>query len=135
MALQTGEVVEGSIEKLVEYGIFVKLPNEETGLVHISQIADAFVRDVSDYFKVGDSVKVKVLGLNDRGRYELSVKDAEPREPVYASDPPGPAPRRPSGGRGSAMFEERLSDFIKHSDDRSLDLRRNRDARRKGRRR
>jgi S1 RNA binding domain protein len=136
MALQAGEVVEGSVEKLVEYGVFVRLPTEEVGLVHISQIADAFVRDVAEYFKVGDPVKVKVLGTNDRGRYELSVKDAERREPVYAD--PGaaaPPPRRPSGGRTSAEFEERLTDFLKRSDDRLLDLRRNRDARRKGRRR
>ena len=135
MALQAGEVVEGSVEKLVEYGVFVKLPTEEIGLVHISQIADAFVRDVADYFKVGDPVRVKVLGLNDRGRYELSVKDAQPREPIYAPEVPRPAPRRAPSARGSAEFEDRLSDFLKRSDDRLIDLRRNRDARRKGRRR
>ena len=130
MALQAGEVVEGSVEKLVDYGIFVRLPNEEIGLAHISQIADAFVRDVSEYFKVGDPVMVKVLGLNDRGRYELSVKDAGPREPVYAADTARPAPRR-----SSAQFEDRVSEFLKRSEDQLLDIRRNRDARRKGRRR
>ncbi len=132
MPLEVQSVVEGKVTKLTHYGIFVSLPENESGLVHISEIADAFVRDVADYFQVGDSLKVKVLNIDDRGRYELSAKQAEAREPINPDAPT--APRR-RVMKSTPQLEERLSAFMKRSDRLNSELRRNRDARRRGRRR
>jgi len=131
MPLEVRIIVDGNVTKLTHYGIFVSLPEGESGLVHISEIADAFVRDVADYFQVGDPVKVKVLNIDDRGRYELSAKQAEPRQPINPDAPT--TPRR--AVRSSPQFEDRLSTFMKRSDRRISELKRNRDARRRGRRR
>ncbi|MGD8238874.1 MAG: S1 RNA-binding domain-containing protein [Armatimonadota bacterium] len=132
MSLEAGSIAEGTVTKLTHYGIFVSLPDNESGLVHISEIAEAFVRDVADYFQVGDSVKVKVLNIDDRGRYELSAKQAEAREPINPDAPT--APRR-RVRRSTPQFEDRLSSFMKRSDRRISELKRNRDARRRGKRR
>ena len=130
MPVAAGDVVEGKVVKLVKFGIIVSLPEGRSGLVHISEIADAYVRDVADYFEEGNEVKVKILGTDDRGRLQLSAKQAEAREPIR---PVEPSPRGSSQGRQSESFEDRLSTFLKHSEKRLVDLKRNRDGKRKKR--
>jgi S1 RNA binding domain protein len=125
----------------------VSLPDNQSGLIHISEVADEYVHDVSDYFREGDAVKVKVLGKRDEGRYELSAKQAEARKPM-AGAPQRPAGGQPSrgfgggdhrersGGRessGPQSFEERLTDFLKESNRKQNELKRDRDGRRRGR--
>ena len=68
MAIDIGNTVDGTVVKLAEYGVIVRLQGGKTGLIHISEIADTFVRDVKDYFKEHDRVRVKVLSVNDKGR-------------------------------------------------------------------
>ncbi|MBM3498538.1 MAG: S1 RNA-binding domain-containing protein [Armatimonadetes bacterium] len=132
MPVAPGDVVEGKVVKVVKFGVIVEVGEGKQGLVHISEIADAFVRDVGDYFEEGDSAKVKVLGTDDRGRLQLSVKQAETREPIR---PVEPQPRRSDQSRGPESFEERLSAFMKHSEKRLVDLKRNRDPKRRKKRR
>ncbi len=135
MAVELGAIVDGTVEKLLNYGVIVSLPGGESGLIHISEIADEYVRDVSDYFREGDPVKVKVLAAKTEDRYELSAKQAEPRAPLAGTDT---SPERRASGRqdggGSESFEDKLSDFMKRSSQRLNELRRSRDnRRRKGR--
>ncbi|MGQ9732221.1 MAG: S1 RNA-binding domain-containing protein [Candidatus Zipacnadales bacterium] len=133
MPLAAGDVVDGKVVKLMKFGVIVELPEGKQGLVHISEIADAYVRDVGDYFEEGDQTKVKILGTDERGRFQLSVKQAEAREPIRTIEL---EPRdREALPRGSQSFEERLSAFMKSSEKRLVDLKRNRDAKRKKRRR
>jgi len=108
------------------------VPEGKQGLVHISEIADAYVRDVADYFEEGDAARVKILGTDERGRLQLSVKQAEVREPIR---PVEPQTRRSDQLRGPESFEDRLSAFMKHSEKRLIDLKRNRDAKRRKKRR
>jgi S1 RNA binding domain protein len=134
MPVAPGDVVDGKVAKLVKFGIIVSLPEGRSGLVHISEIADSFVRDVGDYFEEGDAVKVKIVGTDEKGRLQLSAKQAEPRAPIRAVEPdprPTPGPQRPL----SASFEERLSSFMKSSEQRLVEIKRSRDAKRKKRRR
>lgn len=149
MAVETGAILDGTVVKLLKYGVIVSLPENTTGLIHISEIANSYVHDVSDFFREGDAVKVKILGKRDEGRYELSAKQAEERKPLEG------APQRPSapvrtegehggggGGRGDRggrsggpqSFEERLTDFLKESNRKQNELKRDRDGRRRGRR-
>ncbi len=123
MSLESGTVLEGVVVKITHYGAFVELPDGKSGLVHISEIADTYVKDVHDYLKEQDRVKVKVLGYNDKGKLDLSVKQA--LDPV----------ERQARVRSKATFEEKLSKFMKDSEERLLDLKRNTEAKRGGRRR
>jgi S1 RNA binding domain protein len=132
MPVAPGDVVEGKVVKVVKFGVIVEVPEGKQGLVHISEIADAYVRDVADYFEEGDAAKVKVLGTDERGRLQLSVKQAEVREPIRPVEPP---PRRSDTPRGPDSFEERLSAFMKHSEKRLVDWKRNREPKRRKKRR
>jgi S1 RNA binding domain protein len=141
MAVETGAILDGTVVKLLKYGVIVSLPENHSGLIHISEIADEYVHQVSDYFREGDAVKVKVLGQREEGRYELSAKQAEPRKPVEGAvlRPAGPPPRTSGGERGGertggGSFEERLTDFLKESNRKHNELKRSRDGKRRGRR-
>lgn len=149
MEFEIGSTVEGTVVKLADYGAIVRLAGGKTGLIHISEVADTFVRDVKDYFKEHDRVRVKILSVNSKGRYELSTKQVEqpPREPALPREQRRPAERVPepinlgpdstAEKRSSAVstFEERFSKFMKDSEDRLLDLKRNIEAKRGRRRR
>ena len=120
MSVDTGSIVEGTVVKITNYGAFVELPDGRSGLVHIREIADTYVKDVHDYLKEQEKVKVKVLGLNDRGKLDLSVKQAlSPEERVARV-------------RAKATFEEKMKAFLKESEERLLDLKRNTEAKRGG---
>jgi S1 RNA binding domain protein len=117
MPLEVGAVVEGVVSGITHFGAFVELPGGKTGLVHISEVADAYVKDIHDYLKEQDHVKVKVLSLDTNGRIGLSIRQANPR------------PRRQT----QAQFEDKLARFIKDSEERAADFRRNQDSKRGGR--
>ncbi len=123
MSLDAGTILEGVVVKITHYGAFVELPDGKSGLVHISEIADTYVKDVRDYLKEQERVKVKVLGYNDKGKLDLSVKQAlDPSE-------------RQARVRAKASFDDKLAKFLKESEERLLDLKRNTEAKRGGRRR
>jgi S1 RNA binding domain protein len=144
MNIEVGTTIKGTVVKVADYGAIVRLPGGKTGLVHISEIADAYVRDVRDYLNEQDEVTVKVLRLNDRGRYELSVKQggespagSVAREPVGAgvahrSSEPTPWTQSEAGrpNRSPTSFEDRLSRFMKDSEERLHELRRNIESKR-----
>ncbi|MEW6048555.1 MAG: S1 RNA-binding domain-containing protein [Bacillota bacterium] len=123
MAVEVGSIIEGKVTGITHFGAFVELPDGETGLVHISEIADTYVRDVRDYLTENQVVKVKVINVAD-GKIGLSIRQ------VY-----GPPQR--TGGRGArarnASFEEKLQRFLKESEQRQQDLRRSVESKRGGR--
>jgi len=119
MELELGNVVEGKVAKVLPYGAIVEMADGVTGLVHISEIAHEFVRDVNDHLKVGDVVKAKVVGVKDQGRYRLSIK---------ALSAPPPQPPRVS----SASLEEKLTRFLRDSQEKQSDLNRARQRNRGG---
>ena len=105
MALVAGSIVEGRVSRVAEFGAFVEVPGGETGLVHISQIAHEYVNNVHDFVKEGDTVQVRVLGYNDRGQLDLSIKDLL-APPTYQPKPK-PLPRQ------SPEFEHKLRSFMR----------------------
>ncbi|OIO92847.1 MAG: hypothetical protein AUJ92_13375 [Armatimonadetes bacterium CG2_30_59_28] len=140
MAVEVGIISEGTVVKLLPYGVLVRLSDGETGLVHISEIDDSYVRDVADYFQLDDTVSVKILGVNDKGKIELSVRQAGGRAAITRSterrpsdqEEPEPVERRRDTHQS---FDEKMSQFMKQSGERLLDLRRNIEAKRGGKKR
>ena len=148
MAVETGQIVQGTVVRLFPYGVLVRLDDGTTGLVHISEIDQNYVRDVADYFQVNDPVTVRILASGERGRVELSVKQALGEGetlPQRAPSPEGEAPRearppaenrdnRDSGPRreSRASFEEKMKEFTASSSERLGDLKRNIENKRGG---
>lgn len=136
-SIEVGAVVEGVVTGITNFGAFVLLPGGETGLVHISEVADTYVRDINDYIQKKDKVKVKILSVNGDGKIGLSIKRASltgSREKKREAAPRRSAPRRNTrfSGRGRMSFEDKLAKFLKDSDERQQDLRRNTESKRGG---
>ena len=135
MSIEVGSVVEGVVTGITNFGAFVELPGGKVGLIHISEVADVYVRDVKDFLKERDTVKVKVLSIDERGKIGLSIKQLQPPSPV-----PSPMPRRAPindnrryGKVNAPSFEDMLTKFMKDSDERLGDLKRNTESKRGGR--
>ncbi len=95
MALEVGEVFEGKVTGITKFGVFVAMPDGKNGLVHISEIANTYVSDINEFVKDGQMVKVRVIGIGDNGKVNLSMKQAE------APTQPRPArPRRDNRDNG-----------------------------------
>lgn len=72
-----GDVVTGKVTGIEDYGIFLSFENNQSGLVHISEISDSFVKNVGDYANINDSLTAKVLSVDEDGHYKLSIKELE----------------------------------------------------------
>lgn len=125
MSIAVGNIVEGVVSGITKFGAFVQLPGGVTGLVHISEVADAYVKDVNDFLKEKDKVKVKVINIDDRGKVGLSIKQANPTTTKKTTN------QRPR--QVQVSFEDKLSKFLKESDERQADLKKNTESKRGGR--
>lgn len=142
MALEVGSIVEGKVTGITHFGAFVELAEGKTGLVHISEVADAYVHDIKDFIKQDDVIKVKIINMQE-GKIGLSIRQvtgsAERGGPSPNGAPPSGRPRgnfrggRGGGGRGRSSFEDKLKGFLKDSDERQQSLRRSQDSKRGGR--
>ena len=74
MPIEIGSEIEGKVPGITNFGAFIDLPEGKTGLVHISQVSDAYGTDINKHLKIGDIVKVKVLGVAKENKYDLSIR-------------------------------------------------------------
>lgn len=95
MEPQVGSILEGKVTTITKFGAFVALGNGKSGLVHISEIANAFVNDVHDFLQEGQTVKVLVLST-ENGKINLSIKKALPQQERPAPRGPRPMTQRPA---------------------------------------
>lgn len=80
MEFQIGDIMVGEVTGIQPYGAFIRFPNEESGLIHISEISSFFVRNVADYVKVGQHVRVKIIDIvQEKEMYRLSLKQVAER--------------------------------------------------------
>ncbi len=89
MEISVGAILEGNIKSITKFGAFVSLPGGRSGLCHISEIAHSYVADVKDFLTEGQEVKVKVVGIDEAGRINLSIKKAAPPPPRPQNAPRG----------------------------------------------
>ena len=135
MQPEVGAVLEGKVSGITKFGAFVNLPGGKSGLVHISEIANTFVNDVSQYVSIGQTVKVKVITVNG-DKLNLSIKRAEetdgtahrPAHNVQSRPQQKTQAARSPEGQVSAptedqAFEDKLKQFMKDSDSRIADNR------------
>ncbi|MEK4563176.1 S1 domain-containing RNA-binding protein [Alkalihalobacillus sp. FSL R5-0424] len=151
MSIEAGSKVQGKVTGITHFGAFVELPGGTTGLVHISEVADNYVKDINEFLKVGQEVLVKVVNVEKDGKIGLSIRKAQDR-PASAPDKtsrPSPASRpsrpfnnsRPQGGnrsqrgnvRQTVTFEDKVSRFLKDSEERLTTIKRQTESKRGGR--
>ncbi len=120
--------MEGVITGITKFGAFVELPGGSTGLVHISEVDDDYVKDINDFYKKSDKVKVKVLSVENNGKIGLSIKQAK-----EGYTPNNKKERKKPESGNKASFEDKMNRFLKESDERLLDLKRNTESKRGGR--
>lgn len=141
MTLQIGEIVEGKVRNIMPFGAFVTLPENKTGLVHISEVAADYVKDINERLTPGDTVKVKILNIDENGKISLSIKKALPPKEKPARTPRAAAQKQPvrpveidwSKPASSEMsFEDKLSKFKQDSDEKIQALKRSNESKRSG---
>ena len=93
MELTVGTVLEGKVKSITNFGAFIALPDNKTGMVHISEVANAYVSDIRQHLTENQEVKVVVIG-NENGKINLSIKRLEPREPREPRQPRENGPRQ-----------------------------------------
>ncbi|MDX1772300.1 MAG: S1 domain-containing RNA-binding protein [Planococcaceae bacterium] len=135
MSIEVGSKVEGKITGITNFGAFVELPGGSTGLVHISEVADNYVKDINEHLKVGDMVEVKVMNVEADGKIGLSIRKAKPQ---------AERPERPQRPRQNSRpndrdrpfkenFEQKMARFMKDSEERLSTLKRATESKRGGR--
>ena len=150
MELTVGAVLEGKVKSITNFGAFIALPENKTGMVHISEVANAYVSDIRQHLTEGQDVKVMVIGT-DNGKINLSIKRLEPkpqrenrrefrsgnapRREGNSGRAPRNAPQQAAPKTADQLFEEKLKAFMSESDSKISSIRQYSDHRTKSRRR
>jgi S1 RNA binding domain protein len=122
MELTVGTILEGKVKSITKFGAFISLPENKTGMVHISEVSNTFVNDIREHLTEGQSVRVKVISVDPAGRINLSIKRAAEPTPRAASNAPFDRRRSSEPERRSAVphapatFEEKLKQFMSDAD-------------------
>lgn len=145
MQIEEGSILQGKISGIAPFGAFVELEGGKTGLVHISEVSSTFVEDISKHLTQGQSVKVKVMSVDENGKIGLSIKRAldddskkvkkrEPRQKNSGAIKGAPEVFEFSGKKNMSemSFEDKLLKFKQDSDEKIQDLKRNTEGKRNG---
>lgn len=138
--VSVGDIVEGKVVSIMPFGAFVEWDKRQSGLVHISEVSREYVKDINEHLKKGQTVKAKVIKIDEKGKVSLSIKQAMPEKPKEKSK----AGRRENSGpvrpadidwsikNDDMSFEDKLSKFKTDSDESLRTLKRNAASKRSG---
>lgn len=153
MALEVGTILEGKITGVKKFGAFVALPENKTGMVHISEVSNEFIQDLESVLHEGQIVKVKVINIAEDGKIALSIKrtlppqerpersgrpnennrqQRAPRQGRPRNDAPYVWQPKPAAPQGEMSFEDMMSRYKSQSEEKISDLRRVTENRRGG---
>ena len=144
MQIEEGMILRGKITGIAAFGAFVELEDGKTGLVHISEVASTFVEDITKHLSQGQTVNVKVMSIDEKGKISLSIKRAaeekaekkkkEPRQKRSGavSGVPEVFEFSSRSGMSDMSFEDKLLKFKQDSDEKIQDLKRNTEGKRNG---
>lgn len=130
MQLTVGEVIEGKITGITNFGVFVDIGDGKSGMVHISELSNTYVTDINEIFKVGDTVKTKILNIAEDGKIALSIKKAaeQPKQQKerksYTQPKPDNSYTWTPKKNEPASFEEMMNRFKQTSDEKFSALKR-----------
>ncbi len=142
MQSKAGEIHEGTVTGITGFGAFIKLDNGDAGMVHISEVAPVFVKDINQFLTEGQSVKVKVISIGENNKISLSIKQAQPREEnapsrmnksavrSFNTEKPGFKTRSQqpaNNNHGPMSFEDMMAKFKADSEEKMSDLKKNTD--------
>ena len=140
-AVQIGAIVEGRVSGITTFGAFVALAGGKSGMVHISEISAGYVKEIRDVLQENQSVRVKIIGVDERGRISLSIKQAMPEDKAKRQPEKtrisGEAPAefgsvsKKSASTGDS-FEDMMARFKSESDEKISDLKKSVTSKRSG---
>ena len=158
MSIEVGNILPGKVTGITNFGAFVDLGNRKTGLVHISEVSNSYIKDITDVLTVGDEVQVKVMEISGDGKVSLSIRRASAdfseetveEKPKFQKSAPrnqeGQGSKKPYSAKSAPSFEKKspsqakvndfdamMSSFLKDSEDRLTSLKRNTEGKRGGR--
>ena len=158
MSIEVGNILPGKVTGITNFGAFVYLGNRKTGLVHISEVSNSYIKDIKDVLTVGDEVQVKVMEISGDGKVSLSIRRASAdfseetveEKPKFQKSAPrnqeGQGFKKPYAAKSAPSFEKKspsqakvndfdamMSSFLKDSEDRLTSLKRNTEGKRGGR--
>ena len=158
MSIEVGNILPGKVTGITNFGAFVDLGNRKTGLVHISEVSNSYIKDIKDVLTVGDEVQVKVMEISGDGKVSLSIRRASAdsseenveEKPKFQKSAPhnqeGQGFKKPYAAKSAPSFEKKspsqakvndfdamMSSFLKDSEDRLTSLKRNTEGKRGGR--
>ena len=158
MSIEVGTILPGKVTGITNFGAFVDLGNRKTGLVHISEVSNSYIKDIKDVLTVGDEVQVKVMEISGDGKVSLSIRRASAdsseetveEKPKFQKSAPrnqeGQGFKKPYAAKSATSFEKKspsqakvndfdamMSSFLKDSEDRLTSLKRNTEGKRGGR--
>ncbi len=158
MSIEVGNILPGKVTGITNFGAFVDLGNRKTGLVHISEVSNSYIKDIQDVLTVGDEVQVKVMEISGDGKVSLSIRRASANsseenveeKPKFQKSAPrnqeGQGFKKPYAAKSAPSFEKKspsqakvndfdamMSSFLKDSEDRLTSLKRNTEGKRGGR--
>lgn len=114
MEFTVGTLLEGKVKSITKFGAFILLPENRTGMVHISEVANTYVSDIRAHLTEGDIVRVKIIGIDESGKISLSIKRA--KEPERRPPRPRQDSSAPQAPKAPLTFEEKLKQFMSDSD-------------------
>ena len=135
MQVEPGTIIEGKVTGITPFGAFVSFGDGKTGLVHISEIALEYVKNIRDHLKENDMIKAKVLSVDASGKISLSIKqaileDAQPRKNARNQPPKKPDDIDWSKKSRPANFEDMMAKFKQDSDEKLSDMKKGLDSKR-----
>ena len=158
MSIEVGNILPGKVTGITNFGAFVDLGNRKTGLVHISEVSNSYIKDIKDVLTVGDEVQVKVMEISGDGKVSLSIRRASAdsseetveEKPKFQKSAPrnqeGQGFKKPYAAKSAPSFEKKspsqakvndfdamMSSFLKDSEERVTSLKRNTEGKRGGR--
>ena len=146
MQIEEGAIVSGKVTGLTDFGAFVELEGGKTGMIHISEVAANYVKDIKEHLTIGQEVKAKVISVSPEGKISLSIKKLveqpkvpaqKPQRPMKPRGERRPAPNVWNGQKSNApgagekqSFEDMMARFKQVSDEKMTDLKRASDSKR-----
>jgi S1 RNA binding domain protein len=131
MTLEAGSIIEGTVVNITNFGAFVEIDGK-TGLVHISEVSDTYVKNIRDHLKEKDKVRVKVISIDENGKISLSIKQATPPEKKTMKPSEIDWSKEKAKPAQQGNFEDRLTKFLKDSEERFQDLKKHQDSKGRG---